>query len=103
MAIIKRLFLWGSRPIRIAIVVGTTLTKRVMNRLIQTLNCFPNSPSIKACPDKVPTTDDAIPDESSVSRKIVPAAPPNSGTRVLYASDIEAMPELSGKQQRTLS
>ena len=39
----------GSRPIRIAIVVGTTFTNRVMNRLSHTLTVFPNSPSIMAC------------------------------------------------------
>ena len=55
----------GSRPKSIAIVVGITLTKRVINLLNQTFTFFPNNPSIIAWPASVPTTDDAIPDEKS--------------------------------------
>jgi hypothetical protein len=40
-----------------------------MNRLTHTLTFFPNSPSIMACPDKVPVTDEAIPEERGVTPK----------------------------------
>jgi hypothetical protein len=39
-----------------------------MNRLTHTLTFFPNSPSIiMACPDEVPVTDEAIPEERGVT------------------------------------
>ena len=53
----------ASRPKSIAIVVGITLTKRVINH---TFTFFPNNPSIMAWPASVPTTDDAIPDDKRV-------------------------------------
>ncbi len=56
----------GSRPKSNAIVVGITLTKRVMNLLSHTFTFFPNNPSIMAWPASVPTTDDAIPDDKRV-------------------------------------
>ena len=37
--------------------------------------------------------EEEIPDESSVTKKIIPAQLPNKGTRVLYASDMEEIGE----------
>ena len=84
----------GSRPSRIAIVVGITLINRVTNRLSQRFTFFPKRPSIIAWPASVPTTDDAIPEDRRVSKKTIPAVAPNKGNKVLYASDIEATPGL---------
>jgi hypothetical protein len=68
---------------RIVLLIGITLTKRVMNLLNQTFTFFPNNPSIMAWPASVPTTDDAIPDDRRVTKKTTPAVAPNKGTRVL--------------------
>jgi hypothetical protein len=41
-----------------------------MNRLTHTLTLFPNSPSIMACPDKVPVTDEAIQKKEELRQNI---------------------------------
>ena len=73
----------GSKPRKIAIVVGMTFTNLVTILLNQMLTFLPSNPSIITWPARVPATDDAMPEESRVIKKITPAATPNNGTSVL--------------------
>lgn len=79
-----------------AIVVGTTFTKRMIKRLSQMFVFLPSNPSITACPARVPVTEDAIPEERRVTTKTTAAQAPNSGINVLNASDMDDICELLG-------
>ena len=68
-----------------AIVVGKTLTTRVIIRLTYLFTFTPSIEVITSCPARVPTVDEAMPDERRVTPKIIAASGPKRGFIISYA------------------